>query len=112
MYKIPGIGESFPLLFPLLLYFTVLTVLSADRKTAASDWHYPASFSGSHARIHIKAKRFDDVLTFVTKIKKEKPAYDHKCDTYLKKIGDLMSKVSEKTESNGNCGFNTHHGHQ
>ena len=37
MYKIPGTGESFPLLFPLLLHFTALTVLSADRKTAASD---------------------------------------------------------------------------
>lgn len=59
-------------------------------KFEGSKWHFEL------ADLYIKAKRFDDALTFVTKLKKEKPAYDHKCDTYLKKIGDLMSKVSEK----------------
>jgi hypothetical protein len=46
--------------------------------------------------LYIKAKRYDDAIAFVTKIKKNKPTYAYKSDAYIKKIEELKAKQAAK----------------
>ena len=42
--------------------------------------------------LYIKAKRYDDALAFVVKIKKTKPLYSDKADVYIQKIEERKAK--------------------
>ena len=42
--------------------------------------------------LYIKAKRFDDALAFVTELKRTKPIYSYKCDSYIEKIEKLKAE--------------------
>ena len=48
--------------------------------------------------LYIKAKRYDDALAFVIKLKKTKPTYASKSDAYIKKIEELKAKYIAKTK--------------
>ena len=48
--------------------------------------------------LYIKAKRYDDALAFVTKLKRTKPTYAYKADVYIKKIGELKAKQAVKNK--------------
>lgn len=54
-------------------------------------------FEGAHwlfelPDLYIKAKRYDDALAFVLKLKKQKPTYAYKADNYIMKIEKLKAK--------------------
>lgn len=51
-----------------------------------SGWHFELP------DLYIKAKRYDDALALVLRIKNEKPIYSDKADTYIIKIGNLKDK--------------------
>ncbi len=44
------------------------------------------------ADLYIKDKRYDDALSFVKRIKKERPTYSEKADLYIQKIKELESR--------------------
>lgn len=46
--------------------------------------------------LYIKAKRYDDALEFVLKLKKQKPTYAYKSDVYIKKIEELKVKYNSR----------------
>ncbi len=46
--------------------------------------------------LYIKAKRYDDALDFVTKLKQQKPNYAYKADIYIKRIEELKDKQVAK----------------
>lgn len=46
----------------------------------------------------IKAKRYEDALTFVTKLKRAKLTYAYKADAYIKKIEELKVKQAAKNK--------------
>lgn len=46
--------------------------------------------------LYIKAKRYDDALEFVLKLKKQKPTYSYKSDVYIKKIEELKVKYNSR----------------
>ncbi|WP_426350086.1 SAP domain-containing protein [Alloiococcus sp. CFN-8] len=48
--------------------------------------------------LYIKAKRYDDALAFVTKLKRTKPTYAYKSDTYIKKIEEIKAKRVAKNK--------------
>lgn len=50
--------------------------------------------------LYIKAKRYDDALAFVVKLKKIKPIYAYKSDAYIKKIGILEGKQIARNNKN------------
>ena len=56
-----------------------------------------ASWRFKLANLYIKAKRFDDALSFVKMIKKKKPTYSGKADSYIIKIA-AMKENSTKRE--------------
>lgn len=62
-------------------------------KFEGAGWHFEL------ADLYIKAKRYDDALAFVLKIKKEKPTYAYKSDVYVKKIEDLKAKQQTRQKS-------------
>lgn len=62
-------------------------------KFEGAGWHFEL------ADLYIKAKRYDDALAFVLKIKKEKPTYAYKSDVYVKKIEDLKAKQQARLKS-------------
>lgn len=49
-------------------------------------WHFELS------DLYIKAKRYDDALTFVKQLKVKKPTYSYKADAYIRKIENMRSK--------------------
>lgn len=53
-------------------------------------WHFEL------ADMYIKAKRYSEALTFLKMIKKRKPSYAYKADTYIERIKKLMSKQNKK----------------
>lgn len=53
-------------------------------------WHFELP------NLYIKAKRYDDALAFVIKLKASKSAYAYKADTYIKKIEQLKAKCAAK----------------
>lgn len=55
-------------------------------KFEGARWHFELP------DLYIKAKRYDDALTFVQKLKKNKPTYAYKSDAYEKKIEELKAK--------------------
>lgn len=55
-------------------------------------WHFEL------ADLYIRAKRYDDALAFVVRLKKIKPNYEYKSDTYIKKIEELKVKQAAKTK--------------
>jgi len=59
-------------------------------KFEGASWHFELP------DLYIKAKRYDVALTFVTKLKKEKPSYAYKSDAYIKKIEELKAKQAAK----------------
>lgn len=59
-------------------------------KFEGAGWHFELP------DLYIKAKRYDDALAFVTKLKKNKPTYAYKSDTYVKKIEELKAKQAAK----------------
>ena len=58
-------------------------------KFEGAGWHFVLP------DLYIKAKRYDDALTFVTKLKKSKPTYAYKAETYIKKIEGLKAKKTK-----------------
>lgn len=63
---------------------------NGDLKFEGARWHFELS------DLYIKAKRYDDAIAFVTKIKKNKPTYAYKSDAYIKKIEELKAKQAAK----------------
>ena len=59
-------------------------------KFEGAGWHFELP------DLYIKAKRYDDALAFVIKLKKSKPTYAYKSDAYLKKIEELKAKQTAK----------------
>lgn len=62
-------------------------------KFEGAGWHFELP------DLYIKSKRYDDALAFVTKLKKQKPTYTHKADTYIKKIEELKAKQIAKKKN-------------
>lgn len=62
-------------------------------KFEGAGWHFELP------DLYIKAKRYDDALDFVLKLKKQKPAYAYKSDAYVKKIEELKAKKSSRQKS-------------
>lgn len=58
-------------------------------KFEGAGWHFELP------DLYIKAKRYDDALAFVTKLKKSKPTYAYKAETYIKKIEELKAKKTK-----------------
>lgn len=61
-------------------------------KFEGAGWHFELP------DLYIKAKRFDDALAFVQKLKKQKPSYAYKSDAYVKKIEELKAKQNPRQE--------------
>lgn len=61
-------------------------------KFEGAGWHFELP------DLYIKAKRYDDALAFVTKLKRTKPTYAYKADVYIKKIGELKVKQAAKNK--------------
>lgn len=61
-------------------------------KFEGAGWHFELP------DLYIKAKRYDDTLDFVIKLKKTKPTYAYKSDAYIKKIGELKEKQATKNK--------------
>jgi hypothetical protein len=61
-------------------------------KFEGSRWHFELP------DLYIKAKRYEDALAFVTKLKRIKPTYAYKVDVYINKIGELKVKQSLKNK--------------
>lgn len=59
-------------------------------KFEGAGWHFELP------DLYIKAKRYDDALDFVLKIKKQKPTYAYKSDTYIKRIEELKVKQNSR----------------
>lgn len=59
-------------------------------KFEGSGWHFELP------DLYIKAKRYDDALEFCRKLKKTKPSYAGKADSYITKIEGLKAKVAAK----------------
>lgn len=59
-------------------------------KFEGARWHFELP------DLYIKAKRYDDALAFVTKLKKTKSTYSYKSDTYINKIQELKAKQAAK----------------
>lgn len=59
-------------------------------KFEGAGWHFELP------DLYIKAKRYDDALDFVLKLKKQKPTYAYKSDAYVKKIEELKAKQSRQ----------------
>lgn len=59
-------------------------------KFEGARWHFELP------DLYIKAKKYDDALAFVTKLKNTKPTYAYKSDAYIKKIGELKAKQAVK----------------
>ena len=55
-------------------------------KFEGAKWHFELP------DLYIKAKRYDDALAFVVKIKKTKPLYSDKADVYIQKIEERKAK--------------------
>lgn len=49
--------------------------------------------------LYIKSKRYDDALSFVTKLKQLKPTYAFKSDAYIKRIEELKAKERLKKKN-------------
>lgn len=62
-------------------------------KFGGAGWHFELP------DLYIKAKRYDDALDFVLKLKKQKPTYAYKSDAYIKKIEALKAKQSSRKKS-------------
>ncbi len=60
-------------------------------KFEGARWHFELP------DLYIKAKRYDDALAFVIKLKKSKPTYAYKSDAYIKKIEELKAKQAAKS---------------
>ena len=56
-------------------------------KFEGAKWHFELP------DLYIKAKRYDDALAFVVKIKKTKPLYSDKADVYIQKIEERIAKT-------------------
>jgi len=56
-------------------------------KFEGAGWHFELP------DLYIKAKRYDDALAFVKRLKAEKPTYAYKADAYIKKIEDMKAKL-------------------
>lgn len=56
-------------------------------KFEGAGWHFELP------DLYIKAKRYDDALAFVKRLKAEKPTYVYKADAYIKKIEDMKAKM-------------------
>jgi hypothetical protein len=61
-------------------------------KFEGAGWHFELP------DLYIKAKRYDDALAFVTKLKRTKLTYSYKSDTYIKKIEELKAKQVAKNK--------------
>lgn len=59
-------------------------------KFEGAGWHFELP------DLYIKAKRYDDALAFVKRLKVEKPTYAYKADTYIKKIEEMKAKLQRK----------------
>lgn len=59
-------------------------------KFEGAGWHFELP------DLYIKAKRYNDALDFVLKLKKQKPTYAYKSDAYVKKIEELKAKQSRQ----------------
>ena len=59
-------------------------------KFEGAGWHFELP------DLYIKAKRYDDALVFVIKLRKSKPTYAYKADAYIKKIEELKAKQATK----------------
>lgn len=59
-------------------------------KFEGSSWHFKLP------DLYIKAKRYDDAHEFVKKLKKTKPTYASKADSYIIKIEGLKEKLATK----------------
>lgn len=46
--------------------------------------------------LYMKAKRYDDALAFVKRLKAEKPKYAYKADAYIGKIENIKAKLRQK----------------
>lgn len=58
-------------------------------------------FEGSHwhfrlADLYLKRKRYDDAIAYCKMIKKKKPAYADKADSYIQRIEEKKAKVTNK----------------
>ena len=58
-------------------------------KFEGAGWHFELP------DLYIKARRYDDALSFVKRLKVEKPTYAYKSDVYIKKIEDLKAKYHQ-----------------
>lgn len=61
-------------------------------KFEGARWHFELP------DLYIKAKRYNDALAFVTKLKRIKPTYAYKSDAYIKKIEELKAKQVAKNK--------------
>ena len=61
-------------------------------KFEGAGWHFELP------DLYIKAKRYDEALDFVLKLKKQKPDYAYKSDYYVKKIEELKNKQSSRSK--------------
>lgn len=55
---------------------------NAGLKLEGTRWHFKLP------NLYIKARKYDNVFAFVIKLKKTKPTYAYKSDSYTKKIQD------------------------
>lgn len=62
-------------------------------KFEGAGWHFELP------DLYIKAKRYDDAMAFVLKLKTDKPTYAYKADAYVKRIEDLRSKQQARKMS-------------
>ena len=58
-------------------------------KFEGSKWHFEL------ADLYIKAKRYEDALVFCKMIKRTKPSYASKAESYIAKVDDLKAKASK-----------------
>lgn len=61
-------------------------------KFEGAGWHFELP------DLYIKAKRYDDALEFVIKLKRTKPTYAYKSDAYIEKIEKLKAKQADKNK--------------
>ncbi len=62
-------------------------------KFEGAGWHFEL------LDLYIKAKRYDDALAFVKKLKRTKPTYAYKSDAYIEKIEGLKAKQTAKKKT-------------
>lgn len=66
---------------------------SGGLKFEGIKWHFELP------DLYIKAKRYNDALAFVTRLKNIKPAYSYKSDAYIKRIEELKAKRASKNKN-------------